>query len=547
LKLLRLAAAAVLATGLSACSLAPLLVPPPQTVPQSPATVEVPATPPVVEPLPTPAPVVEVKPWQNLNVVMLEGERPLAGVTVVAGTESRTTDGSGFVNFGVQDSVVVTITAPNFDTVVTNLPPGDHRVHLTRTFVAPAAPRDDLPPTLTGRALVGPLRVQSKLFRDDTGFRRVMFASWFTALRVYRENPAEFQRQIDVIADAGYQGARVFLAVGGWSDYWDNHEVVPIPFQKWFYTGNLSRTDRLGNSLEAWPDYDTVLRGVLREFKKRHLRLDVTFGDMQIIVANDQQKELVLHRHLSQIAAEEGGLEVIALVEGTNEFPINRYGGDSDESVAQLGRLLEVWQAAIPGVLTTEGAVISEEPPKLLLGARFGTVAAVHVSRDPVETFVKRTFGLTNWEGNWRFFPVPFWHTEPLGPGKDSFAAQNDPANLTAAYAMPILLGHAINYFNGPAVRAEGPLESTWGFRELPRILSILPEDVGTWDHASDGHGGIMYFFHGQQFATASVAPWATSPPRPVADWTLYAGDSITSGTGNPPLHVTGLLVGHFQ
>lgn len=414
-----------------------------------------------------------------------------------------------------------------------------------RAIPPPAPPKPDY--IVTARPLVGPLRVQDKRFVDDSGYRRVFFASWFTALRTLRDNPTEFDRQLDAIAAAGYQGFRVFLAVGGWSDYWDNHEVLPVAFQKWLYTGNLQRSDRLGAQLAAWPDYDDLLRTLFRKVRTRGLRLDVTGGDYQIIFGNDQAKELALARRLAAIAAEEGGTDVIALVEGTNEFPINRYGGDSDASVEQLGRVLDIWRKAIPGVLTTEGAVISEEPEKLLLGARYGQVAAVHISRDPLEMFVKRTFGITNWEGNWRFFPLPFWHTEPLGPGKDSFAAQNDPANLTAAYAMPALLGHAVNYFNGPAVRGDGPLESTWGFRELPKILSVLPEDVSTWDHASDGRGGIMYFFRGKQFATSTVAAWNTAPPMPISEWTLYAGDNVTHGTGNPPQKITGLLVGHFQ
>jgi hypothetical protein len=251
----------------------------------------------------------------------------------------------------------------------------------------PAPPK---PSILTAtRPLVGPLRVQNKLFRDDTGYRRVFFASWFTALRTLRDNPTEFDRQLDAIVAAGYQGFRVFLAVGGWSDYWDNHEVLPVGFQKWFYTGNLQRSDRLGAQLTAWPDYDDLLRTLFRKVRARGLRLDVTGGDYQIIFGNDQAKELALARRVAAIAAEEGGTDVIALVEGTNEFPINRYGSDSDASVEQLGRVLDIWRKAIPGVLTTEGAVISEEPEKLLLGARYGQVAAVHVSRDPIELLSK--------------------------------------------------------------------------------------------------------------------------------------------------------------
>ncbi len=406
----------------------------------------------------------------------------------------------------------------------------------------------------TARPLVGPLRVQDKLFRDDTGYRRIFFNSWFTALRTLRDNPPEFYRQLDAIAAANYQGVRVFLAVGGWMDYWDGHEVAPVTFKKWHFNrengGHLdddrSRPGR-GVVIEAWPDFDPLYRTMIRAFKARKLRFDFAFGDMQMIVGNDQAKELELHRRLSRIAAEEGGLEVVALVEGTNEVPLNRYGGDGAASIEQLGRILAIWRQAIPGVLTTQGAFLSEEPDRLYASVTYGQVAAVHVTRDPIVNAIKRTAGLVFWEGNWRAFPVPFWHTEPAGPGKDSYAAQNDPANLTALYSMQSLTGAASNYFNGPAVRGDGPLESTWGFKELPKILSVLPENVATWTHDSNRRGGIMYWFQGTTFASVTYKDWDPSPPRPIADWTLYAGDQVTQGTGTPPSKITGLLVGHFQ
>ena len=411
----------------------------------------------------------------------------------------------------------------------------------------------------TNRPLVGPLRVQDKLLRDDTGYRRVFFASWFTALRTLRDNPDEFMRQLDVIAAKGYQGYRLFSLVGGWSKYWDGAEVVPVPFTKWFYTGNHLRTERLGARIDAWPDYDDLLRTLARETRKRGLRLEVTIGDSQIVFGCDAQSEIRFARRTAAILAQEGGLDLVALVEGTNEFPINRCGGDSDASVEQLGRVLAVWRELIPGVLTTEGAVISEEPEKLYLGAKYGQVAAVHVSRDPVEMHLKRSFGIVNFEGNWRVFPVPFWHTEPAGPGDDSYARVDNTAILTAIYAQHALLGNGSTYFNGPAVRGciktagevcleKGPLESTWGFAELPKLLAeTLPEDVATWDHASDGRGGVMYWSSGNDFRAVLYETWSAAPPRPIADWTLYAGDHVEHGTGTPPPKKTGLLVGRFQ
>jgi hypothetical protein len=399
----------------------------------------------------------------------------------------------------------------------------------------------------TARPLVGPLRIENKLFRDDRGYRRVLFCSWFPALRILRDNPAEFDRQLNAIAAAGYQGIRIFLAVGGWTPYWDGCEVVPMRFQKAHFDGHHLRPIFDGPWLEAWPDYDDLLRTLLRACRPRDLRLHVTTGDMQIMCP-DPNQELDLHRRFARICGEEGGADLIALAEVTNEFPINRFGGDSAASIAQMGRVIDVWDRAMPGVITAMGAIPqNEEPASLAKASTHGDACAVHVTRSPFETCLKHTFGLVNWEGNWRAFPKPYWAGEPAGPGHDSFDRLDDPASLVALHAMHALIGMGAVWFQGAAVRSYAPLESEWGFAELPAILSILPEDVATWDHGANAAvGGIMYFWRDQQFATATMSQWNTMPPRPVSSWTLHQGTSTRSGTGTPPNNVTGMITGLF-
>jgi hypothetical protein len=409
-----------------------------------------------------------------------------------------------------------------------------------------ATPIEPPPPgEPTARPLVGPLRIQDKLFRDDQGFRRVLFCSWFPALRILRDNPQEFERQINAIASAGYQGIRVFLAVGGWSDYWDGREVVPIRFQKATFDGNHLRPVFNGPWLEAWPDYDDLLRTLLRACRARKLRLHVTCGDMQII-DRDGSQELALHRRFAEIIAAEGGAEVVSLYEVTNEFPLNRYGGDSAPSIEQMGRVIAVVDAILPNVLTAQGAIPqNEDPAALSKASTHGDVCAVHVTRDPFGMCMKHTYGIVYWEGNYRSFPKPFWEGEPAGPGQDSYARQDDPANLTAVYAAHALSGQASVRFQGAAVRSRQPLESEWGFYELPKMLSILPEDVATWprEHAQ---GGIEYWVKGNRFFAFTTHEWDTKPPRAVEDWTLFMGNEIRSGVGDP-VRGTGLLAGNFK
>lgn len=403
------------------------------------------------------------------------------------------------------------------------------------------------PGTPTNRPLIGPLRVQDKMFRDDSGWRRVFFCSWFPALRILRDDPEQFTRQLDAIAAANYQGVRVFLAVGGWMPYWDGREVAPIRFQKATFDGNHLRPVFNGPWIEAWPDYDDLLRTLLRMCKSRKLRLHVTTGDMQII-DRDGSQELDLHRRFARICAEEGGTDVIALAECTNEFPLNRYGGESPQSIAQMGRVLDIWRQAIPGVLTAQGAIPqNEEVDALLKASTHGEVCVTHTTRDPFSMCLKRTFGLVYYEGDYRGFPKPFKQGEPAGPGDDSYARQDDPANLTALYACHAITGQDSNYFNGPAVRYREDLGSTWGFTQLPAIFAReIPEDIATWEHGSNQHGGIEYWWRDRRFITFTCKEWDTSPPRPIVNWTLYSGDNVATGTGTPP-KVTGLLVGSFQ
>ena len=444
--------------------------------------------------------------------------------------------------------------------------PGEWEFFLAGTkFWAPAAPPPGTVP-IVARPLVGPLRIQDRLFRDDVGFRRVHFCSWFPALRILRDDPTEFYRQLDSIVTHGYQGVRVFLAVGGWMGYWDAKEVVPITFTKWVFTGNHMRTEEYGDTLEAWPNYDELLRELLRACVARKLRLHVTTGDMQIICP-DPNDEIDLHGRLAQICAEEGGLAVVAVAETTNEFPLNRAGGESDASIEQMGGILDVWTDALPGVLTMQGAIPqNEEPASLYKASTFGDTCAVHVTRDPIGTCIKRTLGLVYWEGDYRAFEKPYWEGEPAGPGDDSYQRQDDPANLLALYSMMALTGQASNWFQGAAVRSDLPLESEWGFQEIPAILDAwLPEDIALWDHGSNQAGGIEYWWKGNDFRTAVYEDWDPSPPRPIATWTLYTGTGVVQGKGAPqvtgtqfrtrktymagvsaPARGTGLLVGTF-
>jgi len=389
----------------------------------------------------------------------------------------------------------------------------------------------------------------------------VDFDSSFNLLRVLREDPARFYRRVEATVRARRQGTRVMLSVGGWAGFWSGYGVHPIAFREWIFdrqAGHLRPAEGLdgpmyGARVDAWPDFDNLFRTLLRAYRSRGLRLHIAFGDAQIITP-DPAVEIALHERLARIAAEEGGAQVIALWEVTNEYPMNRHGGGSDASITQMGRVIAAVKSYLPDVLCGQGAALSEEPDDLARSVRVGDVCISHPPRSPIDVCFKRTMNLVYWENNpYRGFPVPFVQAEPKGPnvgpmdgiGDDMYLPTNDPGEITALYALHHLTGQWSTFFDGAAVRSIGESDEAWGFDELPAIFDRhLPEDVATWDRSTAGRGAILYWSRGDQCATAYHSSWDPTPPRPIAEWTHY-GTGVTTGTGPPPRE-TGFLVGRF-
>lgn len=114
--------------------------------------------PPVPAPEPTPVPVVVPEPevidsaplpFQNLNVRVFDadGRAPIVGALVVNQTthENRTTDGSGFVNFGVQTATDLRVSAVDYAPETRgNVAPGNADFLLVSTKPKPVKPTGPL-------------------------------------------------------------------------------------------------------------------------------------------------------------------------------------------------------------------------------------------------------------------------------------------------------------------------------------------------------------------------------------------------------------------
>lgn len=347
-------------------------------------------------------------------------------------------------------------------------------------------------------SLIGRIRAAPRGFGDDTGPRNLLFVSWFPALRIWRDDRQRAIDELDDIAASGWLGIRVFLAVGGWSTYWDGREVCPIDVAKWVpddqhhaaLHGTHIRTE------SAWPDYDELLASFLVAVKARGLKLNTTLGDMQMIAGGVE--EVQLHERLARIVRDVDPT-IVALWETWNEpFQNNELGegdpGIDERAKTQGRRIMEAVRAILPGQLCSMGSSTgSEEPDPMRWWCEHADVMDIHGLRSGDGNYahqIARAFGVAYWGlGTSGFEEVgnkPIWQGEPAGPDgpgvNRNFQPTNDPAHIWALYVMHVLTGQGTVYHGGSGVRyLDTRLSDMWGFKELPALLSVLPDDICTW------------------------------------------------------------------
>ena len=358
---------------------------------------------------------------------------------------------------------------------------------------APAAPE-----VAIARPLVGPLRVVDKRFHDNTGPRRVFFTSAFPLLRVYHDDPARGDAIIDTIARAGYQGVRVFAYLGMYANHPDTPE-----YTKDYYHGAEVSLDVAKATIVP----------LAKALHARGLRLQLS-GDNHWLVPDE-----AIGQHWAALAdaLHAAGLdETVAYIDVINEYFLGqvreRAAGrllasrDGDGQVAPVPSAVDVPGVAQLGGGGRSGTIEpggrgdrhSRHPAALGRGHRTGARARLPERRLPLLEAPLLAGGT---DGSRRL----------SGSGQSEFSAW---AVRRARLERP----RASVYFCGATVKLNAPLESCWGFNELPRLLSHIPEDISTWGH---GPGGGYWWSDGRRFATLDVENWGTEQRAAIADWTI--------------------------
>lgn len=322
------------------------------------------------------------------------------------------------------------------------------------------------------RPLVGPARILGRSFGDDSGPRIFHGCSDFGALVKHHEDRDQSLRQLDVVAQYHHY-IRVLWRLNG--DPWVLNGTTVDPIR------------------DAW--FDDVARDYFTACQERDIRLNLTSGDM-FNWTNAQAEESF--RRVAQIARDVS-TDLVWLSAITNEMRGTMPGGESDENIAKMGHLLRVWQSAYPWSLLAGSDPGSQDKAGMIkLAPSPANVALIHDVRWQVPDALRRAFN-TAYEND----PgKPIVQDEPTGEngevpypiGQRVYQPVNDEDDIFAIYTMHVLTGQASTYFSDPSLISREPLETTWGFTNLPRLWREMgiPEDVGQGT-LSPGHSGTAF------------------------------------------------------
>ena len=309
------------------------------------------------------------------------------------------------------------------------------------------------------RLIDGWLRQQGRSVADNSGPRRVHGCSDFVAMAKFNEDRDTYLRNLDTTAK------------------WQQFTRLGWRCNGWVFTPRGLDIDPLRH-----PWWESALRGVIQEHRDRGLKVKLSSFDM-FNWTDAQAREWF--KRTAQIASEYG--DTVAMFHVTNEMHGTAPDGESDRNIALGNELLDICQPILPNALMALSDPNSRDKAGMKRLGR--SVALVHQFATMGRYFNDL---YENYPG------IPVDDDEPRGPngphGGDVTNSIEDPNQIFALYTMGIAVGKICTYFNSPGAAERKPLDSTWGFKELPQLWRDLeiPEDIGQGSLCAGHKGGFM-------------------------------------------------------
>lgn len=294
------------------------------------------------------------------------------------------------------------------------------------------------------------------------------------AFSAFTRRPADVERQLRAIKDAGYDCIRFWDHLGEYSAAWRDKEVSP-----WSWTNGD------GVRVSATPEYFAKAEAFVIATERAGLALDHSGGDFGRQRSNFPVSQIVAMREQWAQIYDRRGWHNIALGEAINEAWQN--GGLAP---ADLLRIVDPFKArgAIVGLSAPPDA--SEDAAGLNAFSQGASVYIVHGYRlgEPSDRLR-------------HIFSIPYdkqpekrlgWQTEPTGPGPGVTVGRvDDVEELALLAAQAWAARQAWTMMSGCGVFWTCALESEPGHYAVPRMRSVLrgfSPDLMAWPLLT--HGG---------------------------------------------------------
>jgi hypothetical protein len=293
------------------------------------------------------------------------------------------------------------------------------------------------------------------------------------AFSAFTRRPADVERQLAAIKEAGYDCIRFWDHLGEYSAAWHNKEVTP-----WSWTNGDGRV------VPATPEYFAKADAFVHAAERAGLALDHSGGDFGRERAHFPVPQIVAMREQWAQIYDRRGWHMLALGEAVNEAWQN--GGFGPAELLQITEPFRS-RGAMVGLSAPPGS--SEQPADLNAFSHGASVYIVH--------------GYRLGDANTRLqhiFEVPYseqvekrlgWQTEPTGPGPGvTIGSVDDVEELGLLAAQAWMARQAWTMMSSCGVFWTCALETEPGHHAVPRMRHILASfsaDVMDWPLLTHG------------------------------------------------------------